>query len=96
MRDERGLTIPDAASFDAESGAGIRAVVNGRTVLVGRQGFLEENGVAAAELDITTLLPIEVNEPGATFDVLVPISRSPLALVYEPTAANAEDEAVSV
>ncbi len=51
VRDERGLTIPDAASFDAESGAGIRAVVNGRTVLVGRQGFLEENGVAAAELD---------------------------------------------
>ena len=46
-REERKLELPEAVGFEAVAGQGVRAVVQGREVAVGRLDFL---GVAAAEL----------------------------------------------
>jgi len=43
---ERGLELTDAESFEAVSGGGIRATVEGRSVLIGNRRFLAESGVA--------------------------------------------------
>jgi Cu+-exporting ATPase len=40
---ERGLTFHQPQSFESESGRGIRAVVDGRTVLVGSPRFIREH-----------------------------------------------------
>jgi len=42
---QRGLDLVDAESFEAVSGGGIRATVEGHGVLVGNGGFLAESGV---------------------------------------------------
>jgi P-type Cu+ transporter len=41
---ERGLTVGQPQSFEAESGRGIRAVVDGKTVLIGSPRFIREQG----------------------------------------------------
>ena len=41
---ERGISLPHLQSFEAESGRGIRAVVDGQTVLVGSPRFIHEQG----------------------------------------------------
>ena len=46
----RGLAVSAATDFEATAGGGIRAIVDGRTVLIGRPGFLEDAGVSAASL----------------------------------------------
>ncbi|MFD2334464.1 heavy metal translocating P-type ATPase [Cohnella sp. GCM10020058] len=43
---ERGIAMPDAESFEALPGYGVRAVVEGRQVLVGTRRLLEGEGVA--------------------------------------------------
>jgi Cu+-exporting ATPase len=43
---ERGLTLADAMDFEATSGGGVRAAVEGREVLVGNLRFLGGSGVA--------------------------------------------------
>lgn len=43
---ERGITLGQPESFEAESGRGIRAVVDGKTVLVGSPRFVREQGHA--------------------------------------------------
>jgi Cu+-exporting ATPase len=42
---ERGLALAEAEGFEAVSGGGVRARVEGRTVLVGNERFLREAGV---------------------------------------------------
>ncbi len=41
---ERGISLPQPESFEAESGRGIRAVVAGRAVLLGSPRFIREQG----------------------------------------------------
>ena len=48
----RGLTLADATNFEATAGGGIRAVVEGTSVLVGRPGYLEAAGIGFAELQV--------------------------------------------
>jgi Cu+-exporting ATPase len=43
---ERGLSLAEADAFEAVSGGGIRARVEGRRVLVGSRRFLSESGVS--------------------------------------------------
>ena len=43
---ERGLELTEAEGFEAVSGGGIRATVEGRSVLIGNRWFLKESGVA--------------------------------------------------
>ncbi|MFC3802259.1 heavy metal translocating P-type ATPase [Cohnella sp. GCM10012308] len=55
---ERGIAMPDAESFEALPGYGVRAVVEGRQVLVGTRRLLEREGVtigAAASEAMTRL-----------------------------------------
>ncbi len=42
---ERGLELPEATAFDSITGQGVRAIVNGREVLVGNQRLLTAAGV---------------------------------------------------
>jgi len=46
----RELILADPAAFESLTGRGVRAVVDGRTVLVGSPALLDETGVDAAEL----------------------------------------------
>ncbi|NNJ26725.1 copper-transporting P-type ATPase [Alienimonas chondri] len=43
---ERGLDVPNAEGFRSTAGRGIEAVVDGTTVLVGSERFLQERGIA--------------------------------------------------
>ncbi len=47
---DRALPIPPATAVEAEVGRGIRGDVEGRTVLVGSERFLEEQGISPAAL----------------------------------------------
>ena len=46
---EAGLSFDDAADFSETHGRGVSAVVNGQSVLVGRSGWMREQGVAVEE-----------------------------------------------
>ena len=48
--EERGLPFAVATDFEATAGGGIRAVVDGLIVLVGRAGFLESGGADVGSL----------------------------------------------
>ncbi len=43
---ERGIELVEARGFDAPTGRGVRAEIEGRSVLVGNRGFMEEAGVS--------------------------------------------------
>ncbi len=47
---DRGLTIADPEQFQAIPGHGIRAVIQGRAVLLGNQKFMQNEGVELASL----------------------------------------------
>ncbi|MBA3234748.1 MAG: copper-translocating P-type ATPase, partial [Chloroflexi bacterium] len=49
-RDERGLALADAESFESFGGRGIVAVIRGRRVIVGTPTFLASNDVDPAQL----------------------------------------------
>src|SRR6266540_6621798 len=46
-----GVRLAEPSQFDSVTGKGIRATVNGRQVVVGRRGLLEDHGVDPAPLD---------------------------------------------
>jgi P-type Cu+ transporter len=48
--DQRGAPLLEAEQFDSVTGKGVTARVNGRPVLVGSAGFLQEHGVDAGVL----------------------------------------------
>ncbi|QCC48728.1 heavy metal translocating P-type ATPase [Halobellus limi] len=43
--DERGIDVPDAADFENVPGRGVRATVDGDTILVGNRRLLEDAGI---------------------------------------------------
>jgi Cu+-exporting ATPase len=49
--EERGISLAGAEDFASETGMGIRAVIEGRKVVVGRRRLLEESGVDARRLE---------------------------------------------
>ena len=49
-REERRLVLPEATTFEAVSGEGVAAMVEGRELLVGRPAFLESWGVDPSAL----------------------------------------------
>ncbi len=48
---DRGVSVPEVTDFDAPVGQGVLGTVEGRTVVVGTPGFLQEHGVATGALD---------------------------------------------
>jgi len=51
----RGANLADATQFEAIAGHGIRATVDGRTVLIGNVKLMRDQGVDAASLDAQAL-----------------------------------------
>jgi Cu+-exporting ATPase len=45
-----GLELPDVTDFEAVPGQGVRAAVEGRTIVIGTRRFLESSGVGLASL----------------------------------------------
>ncbi|ALV46832.1 carbonate dehydratase [Arthrobacter alpinus] len=56
--------LPELADFMSAPGGGVRAVIAGRTVLAGRAGWLEENGVTLSPEDRASL--VEQQQRGTT------------------------------
>jgi P-type Cu+ transporter len=48
---ERGLTLAQPEDFDALAGHGVRAVVDGRSVLIGSPRLMQEQGIDASALE---------------------------------------------
>jgi Cu+-exporting ATPase len=74
---ERGLELADAEGFEAVSGGGIRATVQGRQVLIGNRRFLVEAGVSEEGLGARSE---ELAQSGKT-PMLVAIDGEPAGLV---------------
>ncbi len=75
--DELRLALPVAAEFEAEAGSGIRAVVDGQRVLVGRASLLEHQGVDVGPLrDATDRIATAARTP-----VLVAIDGRAVAVL---------------
>jgi Cu+-exporting ATPase len=51
--ESRGLALAEAETFESVAGGGVRAIVSGRRILVGRPGYLEAEGV-----DVAALVPM--------------------------------------
>lgn len=49
--EKRGLEIPEATDFEALVGSGISCTVEGKKVLVGKKGLMEERGIDVSMLD---------------------------------------------
>ncbi|GAB4436410.1 MAG: heavy metal translocating P-type ATPase [Chloroflexi bacterium OHK40] len=48
---ERGLALTDASAFDSIAGHGIRATVDGRTLLIGNSKLMRDHGIDASALE---------------------------------------------
>ena len=87
---ERGLVVPAAADFASLTGSGVRATVNGRTVVVGHPGLLTQDGI-----DLSTLTAqIEAWEGSGHTVIVVAADRVPLGVLalgdeLRPDAAQA-------
>jgi Cu+-exporting ATPase len=76
-RDDRSLALDVASDFDAVSGQGVAATVDGRRILIGRPGFLEDRGVDPYPL---VSAADELAAAGRT-PVLVAIDGRPAAVI---------------
>ncbi|MBZ0280394.1 MAG: heavy metal translocating P-type ATPase [Anaerolineae bacterium] len=74
---ERGITLTQPQSFEAESGRGIRAVVDGKTVLVGSPRFIREQ---SHELE-TTIGQVEALQAQARTVVLTVVDGKLAGLI---------------
>jgi Cu+-exporting ATPase len=74
---ERGLEFSDAEAFEAVSGGGIQATVEGRQVLIGNRRFLEDSGVA----DDGLVSHAEVLAAGGKTPMFVAVDGEPAGLV---------------
>jgi len=52
---QEGLTVPESGEFAMRAGRGVSALVGGERILVGSEGYLEENGVAVTEEALSIL-----------------------------------------
>jgi Cu+-exporting ATPase len=73
---ERNITFADTQDFQSESGLGVRATVNGSTVLVGSSRFMSENGVDISQLEYQS----EQLETQTMTTVFVSVDSKALAL----------------
>ena len=83
---ERGLELSGAESFEAVSGGGIKATIEGRRVLVGNRRFLAESGVSD---DGLVLRAEELANAGKT-PMFVAVNGEPAGLIA--VADTIEDE----
>jgi len=48
---EKGIEIPDSNDFDYEQGSGVKGIVGGNQILIGKDEYLRSNGVDLSELE---------------------------------------------
>ncbi|HEV8489768.1 MAG TPA: heavy metal translocating P-type ATPase [Candidatus Limnocylindrales bacterium] len=77
VREERSLEVADASAFDAVPGQGVAATVDGRAIVIGRPGFLEDRRVDSAPL---LAAADELAAAGKT-PVLVAVDGRPVAVI---------------
>ncbi|MGH2445180.1 MAG: heavy metal translocating P-type ATPase, partial [Candidatus Limnocylindria bacterium] len=84
---QSGIETGEAASFEAIAGGGIRAVVDGSTILAGTEHFLRAGGVDASTVDTSAL--------GSASPVFVARDAMPIGLIgLADTVKPASAEAV--
>jgi len=70
--------LPEATSFHSAAGGGVRAVVGGRTVAVGRKSWLEENAVALTDAQ---LADVAAAQQGGATSIMVAVDAQFAGLV---------------
>ena len=88
--ERRAIDLAEAAGFEAVTGRGVRAEIDGRTVLVGSAAFLAEGGV-----DVTNVPPPPASTPTTSVMVAVNgVAAGALDITDEvkPGAREAVDE----
>lgn len=70
--------LPEATSFHSAAGGGVRAVVGGRTVVVGRKSWLEENAVALTDAQ---LADVAAAQQGGATSIMVAVDAQFAGLV---------------
>jgi Cu+-exporting ATPase len=91
-REERSLELPSAETFEAVSGQGITAMVDGHRVLVGRPAFLDDHGIDTASLRAAA---DDLAAAGKT-PVFVAVDDAPVAVVaIADTLKSGSPEAVA-
>ncbi|HWP61960.1 MAG TPA: heavy metal translocating P-type ATPase [Candidatus Binatia bacterium] len=91
-REERGLELAEPADFQATSGQGIEASVDGRRVLVGRADFLAAAGIDVGSLEGTIT---ELARAGKTPVVAAVDGRAIAVLAIADTLKRGSREAVA-
>src|SRR5215204_2867263 len=76
---QRGIELVEAEEFDAATGGGIRARVDGRSVLVGNHRFLSEAGMTKTELGLAK--PSEEFAADGKTPMFVAVDDSPAGLL---------------
>ena len=90
---ERGIELAETRGFDAPTGRGVRAEIEGRSVLVGNRNFMQEAGVSEDGLSVRFG---ELSAAGKT-PVFVAVDGEPAGLVAVADAVREEStEAVDV
>jgi Cu+-exporting ATPase len=89
---ERGVALAQPESFEAEAGRGVRAVVDGKTVLVGSPRYMDEQGIALGAL----AAEVEALQAQARTAVLVAVDgRAAGAIGIADTVKEGSREAVA-
>ncbi|GAA3775987.1 heavy metal translocating P-type ATPase [Microbacterium kribbense] len=70
--------VDEASSFTSAPGGGVRAAVGARTVVVGRAGWLTENGVTLTEAHLTDLATAQ---QGGTTSIMVAVDGAFAGLI---------------
>ena len=78
-----GVTAPEASAFEAVAGRGVKATVDGSTVLAGTAVFLGEAGIETVAPDLGATSPVWIARDGAQLGVIG------LADTVKPDAARA-------
>ncbi|MGZ8475881.1 MAG: heavy metal translocating P-type ATPase, partial [Candidatus Limnocylindria bacterium] len=78
-----GVTAPEASSFEALAGRGVRATVEGAAIVAGTSAFLGESGIDVPTVDIGVASPVYVARDGSPLGVIG------LADTVKPEAAEA-------
>ncbi len=87
---ERGITLPAPGSFQSHTGRGVSGQVEGKHVLIGNDGLLQENGISS---DTLTRKAEEFSRKGQT-TIFVAIDGQPAGLIgiadpIKPSAVQA-------